>query len=168
MRRTVFWGDLGWAVYLLALAMAFGLFYHHHLVGLAWRGELPAYLAKQRQEQRKVRFQGVKTLNLAQAHNLWQKKEALFIDARKAEDYNELHIEGSLNLPPDSWKGQEFTGPKDVPQDRSIVVYCSQEACNDALKLAEKLQSLGFAQVAVYLGGFQHWDEAGYPVGTRR
>ncbi len=162
----VFLRDLAWAAYLLAVAATFGLLQHWPLVVRAWRGELPDYLAQVRQERRQVRFQGVKTVNLTQAHALWQEGQALFVDARPAEDFAELHIEGAVNLPPERWKDvPEFALPG-VPPERPLVVYCSQEACDDALKLAEKLQAGGYAQVMAYLGGFRAWDEAGLPVGT--
>lgn len=164
--QRVFFSDLAWAAYLLVVAAAFGLLQHWHLVSLSWRGELPDYLAKVRQDRRQVRFQGVRTINLSQAQALWQEGKALFVDARPAEDFAELHIEGAVSLPPDHWESLKDNGLPGVPPDRPLVVYCSQEACDDALKLAEKLQTRGYAQVMAYLGGFRAWDEAGLPVGT--
>jgi rhodanese-related sulfurtransferase len=46
------------------------------------------------------------------------------------------------------------------------VVYCGQVSCDLALKVAEKLQALGFTRVMAYVGGFRAWDEAGYPADT--
>ncbi len=54
----------------------------------------------------------------------------------------------------------------DIAKDRQIVVYCAEAHCDIALKVAEKLQSLGFTRVSAFLGGFKAWDEAGYPVDT--
>jgi rhodanese-related sulfurtransferase len=162
----VWWSDLAWAAYLLVVAAFFGLLQHGRLAGLGWRGELAGHLAKVRQDQRQIRFQGIRTINLSQAKALWQDKRALFVDARSSEEFAELHIEGAISLPPDRWAAIDAQGLPGVPLDRPLVIYCSQEACNAALQVAEKLQAKGYEQVMAYLGGFHAWDEAGLPVGT--
>ncbi|MBW1991225.1 MAG: rhodanese-like domain-containing protein [Deltaproteobacteria bacterium] len=166
MKKSVWVGDLAWAGYLLVLAVFFGLVQHWPMVCLAWRGELPAYLAKVRESRRLVRFQGVKTVNLAQALALYEKGQALFVDAREPDEYAELHIKGAINLPPGDWEALDKPPWTEIPKDRPLVVYCGSKACDNALKVAEKLQALGFARVEAYLGGFRSWDEAGYPVDT--
>ncbi|MEW6388755.1 MAG: rhodanese-like domain-containing protein [Thermodesulfobacteriota bacterium] len=160
--------DLLWAGYLVLLAVAFGLLQHWPLVRLAQRGELSARLEQLRQQRREAQFQGVRTVNLAQAHTLWQEGQSLFIDTRDRQEYEELHIPGAINLSPDSWSELKSSPLLGVPRDRRLIVYCSQERCDAALKVAEKLQTLGFTQVMAFLGGFRSWDEAGYPVDTRR
>jgi rhodanese-related sulfurtransferase len=59
---------------------------------------------------------------------------ALLIDAREPEEYAESHIPGSINL------------------------------CELSISLAEELYFTGFSRVAVYMGGFPAWVEAGYPI----
>ena len=84
-----------------------------------------------------MQFQGVRTLDLAQAYQIWQEKKALFVDARKAEEYQELHVQGAVNVPPETW--EELSSSKLMKMDRTreLVVYCSQESCDDALKLGK-------------------------------
>jgi rhodanese-related sulfurtransferase len=55
-----------------------------------------------------------------------------------------------------------------VEKTKEIVVYCSQESCDDALKLAKKLREAGFTRVSAFTGGFRAWDEAGYPADIGR
>lgn len=160
--------DLAWAGFILVVAAAFGLMQHWSLVQLSYRGELPAHLEKMRAQRREAQFQGVKTVNLAQAEAMWQQGQTLFIDARPPEEYQELHIAGAVNLPVEKSSEPEWAGLTEVPPERRIIVYCGHEACDAALKVAEKLQARGFTQVAVYLGGFRAWDEAGYAVDTAR
>ncbi len=167
MKRSVWVSDAAWAFYLLLLAAFFGLLQHWPLVRLARQGELPAYLAKARQARRQVQFQGVKTISLAQAKAFWE-SGALFIDARTPEEYSELHIQGAFNLPPSVFEQEGAGLLVGLPKDRQIVVYCGEEACDNALKAAEKLQAQGFTRVMAFLGGFRAWDEAGYPVDTAR
>jgi rhodanese-related sulfurtransferase len=59
--------------------------------------------------------------------------------------------------------GEKVVG---LNKDREIVVYCGQVSCDLALKVAEKLQALGFTRVTAFIGGFRAWDEAGYPADT--
>jgi rhodanese-related sulfurtransferase len=164
--RRVFCQDLAWAGFILVIAALVGLLHHWQLVQLSWRGELRPYLEKRRTQQREVRFQGVKTVSLEQAYALYQEGQGTFIDARPADEYAELHIPGAINLPPDRLKAGGETRLAAVAKDRRIVVYCDQASCDAALKVAEKLQSLGYTQVTVFLGGFRLWDEAGYPADT--
>ncbi|OGP69980.1 MAG: hypothetical protein A2Y80_04840 [Deltaproteobacteria bacterium RBG_13_58_19] len=168
MIRVTWRRELTLAVGLLGLAVILGLSFHWSLVQTAFRGNLTALLDQKRQERREVQFQGVKTLDLAQAYQTWQEQRALFVDARKAEEYQELHVQGAVNVPPETWA--ELSSSELIKMDRAreLVVYCSQESCDDALKLAKKLREAGFSRVMAFVGGFRAWDEAGYPADTSR
>ena len=96
MTRITWRRELAWAVGLLGLAVILGFMFHWSLVQASFRGNLTALLDQKRQERREVQFQGVRTLDLAQAHQIWQEKRALFVDARKAEEYQELHVQGAV------------------------------------------------------------------------
>jgi rhodanese-related sulfurtransferase len=157
--------DLGWAGFILAVAAFFGILQHWTLVQVSLRGELPRHLEESRAQRRAVQFQGVKTVSLDQAHTLWQ-GGALFLDAREAQEFREIHVPGALNLPPEVLEKEGERALTGVPKDRAIVVYCGQAACDAALKVAEGLQQRGYTQVQAFLGGFQAWDEAGFPAET--
>ena len=43
-------------------------------------------------------------------------------------------------------------------EPRGVVV-----SIKAALRAAEKLQSMGYSRVQVFMGGFRAWDDAGYP-----
>lgn len=79
-----------------------------------------------------------------------------------------MHIPGALNLTPEMAARGDLKPMGGVAKDRHLVVYCGPAGCDAALKVAEKLQSLGYTQVAAFLGGFRAWDEAGYPVDTKK
>ena len=160
--------DLAWAGIILLLAAAGGLLHQWDLVRLAFQGNLPAYLEIQRERQVQTRIQGVKTLNLAQAYDIFQKGQTLFVDARSPDEYAEMHIPGAVNLPEENLEKEGAKALKGIPADRAIVVYCGMLSCNAALKVAEKLESLGFKRLSVFLGGFRAWDEAGYPADTSK
>ncbi|MGP8049495.1 MAG: rhodanese-like domain-containing protein [Desulfobaccales bacterium] len=158
--------DLAWAGLILLLAAALGIGYQWQLVRLSWTGDLPAHLEEQRQQRREVEFQGVKTLNLSQTYDIFQGGQALFVDARDADEFAELHITGAVNLSLDLLARQGDRALAGLARDRRIVVYCGQANCNKGLEVAEKLQSLKFTQVSAFLEGFQAWDRAGYPAET--
>ena len=160
--------DLLWAGYLLFLAVLFGLYYQWPLVKIAWRGELSSYLEKIDEHRRATEFKGMPTVSLEEAHDLWKGGETLFLDARDADDFAELHIPKAVNLPLSRVSEIKDTGILGFPRERRIVVYCAKTQCSSALKLAKHLRSLGFTRVMAFLEGFQGWDEAGYEVDSSR
>lgn len=160
--------DLAWAAFILAVAVGLGVVQHWSLVRISLQGGLNAHLDKVRQQRRAVRFEGVKTVSLLQAYHRLQQGNTLFVDARKADEYAELHIPGALNLIPEQLAEGGESLVAGIPKDRDLVVYCDQAHCDDSLKVAEKLQALGFTRVHAFLGGFRAWDEAGYPVDTKK
>ena len=157
--------DLAWAGLILGAAVFIGLVQQWPLARQAWQGELTPLLAQVRDQRRAEQFQGVKTVNLAQAYALFQ-QGSLFIDARPADEFKELHVPKSLNITPDMVEAGLTEQVKRLARDREIVVYCGQISCDLALDVAEKLQSLGFTRVTAFTGGFRAWDEAGYPADT--
>jgi rhodanese-related sulfurtransferase len=158
--------DLAGAGLILLLAAAVGLGLQWQLVRLSWTGKLPAYLAAQREQRLQKEFQGIKTLNLAQTYEIFQKGQAQFVDARSPEEYAELHIPGAVNLNRERLDQEGAKAVAGIPSDRELVVYCGMSSCEAALKTAEKLQSLGYSRVQVFMGGFRAWDDAGYPADT--
>jgi len=160
--------EISLAVGLIIMAVILGFMFHWPLVRSSFRGNLTALLDQKRQERREVQFQGVKTLDLAQAYHIWQDQKALFVDARKAEEFQELHVQRAVNVPPETWDALSSSELMKMDSTRELVVYCSQESCDDALKLAKKLKAAGFSRVMAFTGGFRAWDEAGYPADTGR
>ena len=167
MTRVTCRRELTWAVGLLGLAVILGFMFHWSLVQASLRGKLTVLIDQKRQERREMQFPGVRTLDLAQTHQIWQEKQALFVDARKAAEYQKSHVQGAVNQLPETWALSSSELMK-LDRRRELVVYCSQKSCDDAFKLAKKLQAAGFSRVVVFTGGFQAWHEAGYPADTSR
>ena len=160
--------DLAWAGVILGAALVLGLAQQWSLVRTSWRGELAPRLSEMRELRRAEEFQGVQTVNLSQAYARFQQGQAWFIDARPADEFNELHVPKSLNIPPEMLEAGLAAQVAGLAKDREIVVYCGQVSCDLALKVAEKLQALGFTRVTAFMEGFRAWDEAGYPADTNK
>jgi rhodanese-related sulfurtransferase len=158
--------DLAWAGFILGASLLFGLIQQWPLAHYAWQGKLTPLLSQARNQRRAQQFQGVPTVSLAQAYALFQHGQALFIDARPPDEFAELHVPKALNISPDMVPAGVAGKVAGLARDREIVVYCGQVSCDLALKVAEKLQSLGFTRVSAFVGGFRAWDEAGYPADT--
>lgn len=102
-------------------------------------------------------------IGLGDAYSIYEKRLGIFIDARSEDVYKKSHIKGSYNVPYDNLINYaEFIS--NLPVDTLIVAYCDDVACDASLELAEQLISLGFTKVLVFLGGFDDWIEARYPV----
>jgi rhodanese-related sulfurtransferase len=166
--KSIWRQDLAWAGFIVLLAVLSGLAHHWKLVRLSWDWQLPAYLETQREKKIQDDLPGIKTLNLAQAYQIFQDKSALFVDARSAQEYAEIHIPGAIDVSLENLKEKGAGALPGVSPDQKMVVYCSMLSCHAALKVAEKLVSLGFKQVSVFMGGFRAWDEAGFPADTSK
>lgn len=164
MTLRAIWQDLAGAGLILALAAIFGLWQHWPSVNAALRGQLAAYLDEARNQRRGTVYQGIKTVSLPQAYQLFQQQKTLFVDARPTKEYLELHIPGAVNLSPDRLDKEGTKGLSGTPKGQPIVVYCNQASCEASLKVAKRLAILGYTQVMAFVGGFRAWDEAGYPV----
>jgi rhodanese-related sulfurtransferase len=103
-------------------------------------------------------------IELATLRQYFDADAALIVDARDPVEFDEGHIPGAINLP----YGEVMSDPSLVEAVRTggrpIITYCGGEGCEVSLSVAEELCFAGHERVAVYVGGFPEWDEAGNPV----
>ncbi|MDR3666297.1 MAG: rhodanese-like domain-containing protein [Ignavibacteriaceae bacterium] len=101
-------------------------------------------------------------INLEQAYKLYT-MGFVFVDARVEEEYKTGHIKNSLNLPIyDFDKHQKELGG--ISKSQTIVCYCGGSDCDLSTQLANKLFSLGYKNNYIFIGGWEQWKTAGYPV----
>jgi len=76
--------------------------------------------------------------------------------------YDDAHLPGALNLPHDEVDALAATVLPD--KDATVVVYCSNTACQNSVVASRRLEQLGYTHVLEYVEGKQDWIEAGLPV----
>ena len=98
------------------------------------------------------------------AKQIYGSGEAVFVDARSREDYEEGHIKGAVSLPfgqfhdfIDAFKAQYSTAS-------TIVTYCSGRTCDDSHLLAQLLFEQGYTEVSVFIDGYPGWEAEGFPI----
>jgi rhodanese-related sulfurtransferase len=88
----------------------------------------------------------------------------ILVEALPAPYYDDAHIPGAQNLPHDS---DEATIAEVLPdRDATVVVYCSNLACQNSTILSRRLAQLGYADVRDYEAGKEDWITAGLPVAS--
>ena len=99
----------------------------------------------------------LESVDTSTARRRWEADDALLLDVRNGSEYREGHIPGSLHIPASRLKKRL----EDMPRDRQVLVYCA--GGNRSVAASSQLLSAGFTDVADVVGGFDAWDEAGYP-----
>lgn len=90
-------------------------------------------------------------------------KNALILDSRPPEPYQEAHIPGARLLPAPAF--DKFQAQV-LPQDKAtpIVVYCVGGCLSPTNFM--RIKALGYTNVKVYTGGFPDWMQTEYAVTT--
>lgn len=103
-------------------------------------------------------------IGLVAVKQLHDADAVLFIDARERWEYDEGHIAGAISLSHE----EAITDPARLEQldtgGKPMVTYCGGGSCEVSLSLAWELLGIGHSHIAVYMGGFPEWQQAGYPV----
>lgn len=147
---------------LVALAFAIGIAWNHRLLMNALTGQATA-AAPAGAPQMAIPM----PLGLMQVKELFDKREAVIIDARERNSFAAGHIKGATSMPLSEAESliPEFSGR--VPKSAILVAYCNGYACEDSVELGKKLIAAGYASVYYFDGGLPAWRDAGYPLGKR-
>jgi len=87
------------------------------------------------------------------------KNTALIVDARPYKKFMQETIPGSIAIP--DTELDKLVGRFPANKDEKIIVYCGGYVCGKSHKVANKLVSLGYKNVAVYAGGLPQWKKEG-------
>lgn len=100
--------------------------------------------------EKKANYQ---TIHVDKAKNLL-KEQAILIDVRTKQEYEEGHIEGAISLPRETI---ELTIEKEISdKEATIILYC--QSGNRSKKVAQILINKGYQNV-YDLGAMKNWSE---------
>jgi rhodanese-related sulfurtransferase len=106
-------------------------------------------------------------LSLIGIKDRFDRKSAIFLDAREPAAYEEGHIPGALNFSAlELDKFAPLVMPQLTDKNQEIIAYCNGGDCTLSLDLARTLIEQGYKKVEVFEDGWPTWKKAGYPVGT--
>ena len=107
---------------------------------------------------------GLPAVSLKQVKEAYKSGDALLVDARDPEFFEQGHIPGAVSLPV-----RDFASvfPRLEEQLRAVprvITYCDGASCEMSVELSEKLLLAGVNWVEIFTGGMQQWQGAGQPV----
>lgn len=83
--------------------------------------------------------------------------QLVLLEALPEKYYLDWHLPGARHFPHDRARD---LAPAVVPDKAAeIVVYCASRTCQNSHIAAKVLETLGYANVAVYPGGKEDWRE---------
>jgi 3-mercaptopyruvate sulfurtransferase SseA len=86
--------------------------------------------------------------------------DILVVSNDPQESYDEGHIPGAVSFP---W-AMEFKPPRNLPRNKTLILYCSCAHEEDSTDVAGKLRQFGYRNVKVLDGGYLRWQELKYPI----
>ncbi len=102
----------------------------------------------------------VPRMQAAELRAAMQKGEAIAVDVRGTVPFQLEHIADAVWMPLGLMRDRALA---ELPQDKTLVAYCSCKAEETSLDAALLLSGMGFQRVAVLQGGFPAWKTAGFP-----
>jgi rhodanese-related sulfurtransferase len=126
-------------------------------------GPLPWSTSNTNQDNKKINPK-INKITVQDAWAFYQRKQALFLDARDPLSFRGGHIPGAMNVPPKEVEASLSIIRAKEKEGLRIIAYCDGEACPLAAELAETLRKKGIDSVYVFVNGWPLWRENGYPL----
>jgi len=104
-----------------------------------------------------IKLEARSYLSVEQSKELFVKHEAVFIDARKSDEYEAGHIKDAVNIPAQLSRSEKLEKLSNISKDRNIIVYCGNPLCNSAERLAGEMKFMGYKHVAIFIDGWESW-----------
>jgi CRP-like cAMP-binding protein/rhodanese-related sulfurtransferase len=107
---------------------------------------------------------GVPKEAVVAAADKYVKTEALFVDARPPQYYQQRHVKGALNIPAALFDIMYLMQLSGVDKERELIVYGNMISSPYDLHVAKKLKTKGHPNVRILSGSIDEWKDMGYPV----
>lgn len=149
-------------VVILLVAAALGIAWNRQLLYKAWTGQTapPSPPATATAPASPIPL----PVGLMQVKDMFDRNEAVIVDARDPGTYAKGHIRGAASLPVGEATAKIPAFAAKYPADTLLILYCNGYGCHDSMELGTQLIRKGFTQVYVFEGGYPEWKDAGYPV----
>jgi len=82
--------------------------------------------------------------------------DTVLLDVREPMEWNMAHIPGAVLVPLSDIEEKVESA---VPRDSKVIIYCASG--NRSAVAADKMQDMGYADVASMAGGISGWADAG-------
>lgn len=86
----------------------------------------------------------------------------LIVDVRPQKEFEQGHIKGAINVPPETIE----QALEQLPKDKEIVAYCRGPYCQYSYNMVDNLMSNGRTAHRL-LEGFPEWKASGLPYSTQ-
>lgn len=106
------------------------------------------------------RFTGIRELGAFEATALINRRNAVLVDVRGAQEYGEARIPNALHIPQSELANRVQELKKHAA--RPVIAYCDRGVRSRAA--AGTLAKLGLGEVYTLRGGLRAWSDAGLPV----
>jgi rhodanese-related sulfurtransferase len=109
-------------------------------------------------------YSSIMFITLGEAEELFLERDALFIDSRPKEAFQEGHILGAVNIPFEEYKREKALDLIFLPPEGTVVIYCDGSECNSSVELAKVFHKKGLLDIRIFFGGWVEWKGEGLPV----
>jgi sulfur-carrier protein adenylyltransferase/sulfurtransferase len=102
----------------------------------------------------------ISEVDAARARDLIESGDAVVVDVREQDEWDEGHIPGAVHIPRGYLESRIERAAPDP--SRQVLLYCS--AGNRSAFSAKTLEDMGYDDVVSLAGGFTDWKRNGFPV----
>jgi len=100
-------------------------------------------------------------ISVKDAFMFFNKKNAVFLDARDGHEYEKYHVPGAIHIEPGKTGGK--VDKIKAIETELFIAYCYGPGCPLAEELAAELKTKGIMNITVIPEGWDGWYSAGYP-----
>lgn len=102
----------------------------------------------------------VERIDLAGARARFDAQTAVFVDVRSGQEFTAGHIAGAISLTSPELE----TRLSALPVGTAVIAYGDAAKPDSAVRAAQIFMDLGYPQVIALDGGWQAWQQVGFPI----
>lgn len=106
----------------------------------------------------------IRQIDIDQFDKMRAQKDAVVLDVRTAQEFNQGHVPGALNLDIGDPQFRKKVGELD--KSKTYLVHCARGV--RSARAAKLMSTMSFANLFDYHGGFDEWKKSGKPVEKRQ